>query len=105
MSKFAGFFADTAVHARTVKLADGSEHALHFRELPVKDFRRFAIAEQSEDEDVRAGSVSLLIAASLCEADGSPAMSFEEACLLKPSVANALFQAALSVNGKREGND
>lgn len=99
MSKFEGFFVSVEVHERKVTLADGSEHVLHFRELPVTEFRRFALAERSEDADVRVGSMSQLIAASLCEPDGTPAMTFEQAARLKPAVATALFEAALSVSG------
>lgn len=103
-SKYEGFFVSVEVHERKVTLADGSEHVLHFRELPVTEFRRFALAERSEDDDVRVGSMSQLIAASLCEPDGKPAMSFEEAARLKPKVASALFEAALSVSGTTSGN-
>lgn len=98
MTNFDGFFVSTEVYERKVTLADGSEHVLHFRELPVTEFRRFALAERSQDEDVRVGSLSLLIAASLCQPDGKPAMTFEEASRLKPAVATALFDAALSVS-------
>jgi len=99
MSKYNAFFVSTEIHKRTVELADGSKHELHFRELPVADFRRFQIAEASVDEDVRAGSISKMIAASLCEADGSPAMTYEQAMQLKPNVSSRLFDVVLSLGG------
>ena len=97
---FAGFFVSGTIHERTVTLGDGTEHVLFFKELPVTAFRRFALAEQSDDDDVRAASISRLIADSLCEADGKRAMTYEQACTLKPAVASALFEAVLSVSGK-----
>jgi hypothetical protein len=103
MSKYAAFFVSTEIHKRTVTLADGSEHELYFRELPVSMFRKFQIAEASEDEDVRAGSMAKLIAASLCEADGSPSMTYEQAMNLKPNVSSRLFDQVISLGGVGKG--
>lgn len=99
MSKYAAFFVSAETHQRDVTLADGSVHKLYFRELPTAMYRKFQIAEQSSDENVRAGSIARMIAASLCEADGSPSMSYEEAMTLKPNVANRLFEAVVSLDG------
>ena len=99
MSKYGNFFVSTEIHKKTITLADGSEHELYFRELPVSDYRKFQIAEASDDEDVRAGSMAKMIAASLCEADGSPSMTYEQALTLKPNVNSRLFDAVLSVGG------
>lgn len=110
MSKYEAFFVSAQVHERKVTLADGSEHILYFKEVPATVYRKFQIAESSEDEDVRASSLAKLITASMCEADGSPAMTFEDACRLKGPVSNDLVSAVLEVNGKRSpgeslGND
>jgi len=101
MSKYDSFFVSGEVHERKVKLADGSEHTLYFKEVPATVYRKFQIAENSDDEEVRAGSLAKLIAASMCEADGSPAMTYEEACRLKGPVSNELVNAVLEVNGKK----
>lgn len=98
MSLADGFFVSSAVHERKVTLADGTEHTLHFREVPAGEYRRFMLAEQSDDEDVRVGSMARLIAASVCEADGRPAMTYEKALQLKPTAANVLLEAVLAVN-------
>lgn len=92
-------FVSDALHERTVKLPDGSEHALHFKELPAVTFRQFHLAEQSKDEAVQAGSMARLIAASLCEPDGNPAITYAKALTLKPAAANALVAEILVVNG------
>ena len=97
--KYDAFFVSSSVHERPVTLADGSVHTLYFREVPAGEYRRFALAENSEDEDVRIGALAKLICASMCEADGTPAITFDQALQLKPSVATALLEAVLEVNG------
>lgn len=99
MSKYAAFFVSTEIHKRTVELADGSKHELHFRELPVADYRKFQIAEASDDEDIRAGSMARMIAVSMCEPDGSPSMTYEQALQLKPNVNSRLFNIILELGG------
>ena len=92
-------FVSPALHERTVTLSDGSKHVLHFKELPAVAFRAFHLAEQSKDEEVQAGSMAKLIAASLCNPDGSPALTYEKALTLKPGAANAMVAEILSING------
>lgn len=105
MAKFDGFFVSDAVHERRVTLADGTEHVLHFRELAVTDWRMWGFAERSDDDEVRAAAMSRLIAASLCEPDGTAAMTVEQALRLKPGVATALFSAVLDVNRVKRASD
>jgi len=104
MSKYAAFFVSEQVHERKVTLADGSEHVVFFKEVPATVYRKFLLAEQSEDDDVRASSLAQLIAASMCEADGSPAMTFKQAKQLKAGVSGSLVNAVLEVNGQKPGN-
>ena len=75
-----------------------------FKEVPATVYRKFLLAEQSEDDDVRASSLAQLIAASMCEADGSPAMTFKQAKQLKAGVSGSLVNAVLEVNGQKPGN-
>ena len=95
----AAFFTSDDLVVREVELPDGSKHEIHFRELPVIDFRRFQMAEQSDDEDKRAGSMAALIAVSVCNPDGSRAMTAEQAARLKPAAADAFVKAILAING------
>jgi hypothetical protein len=97
------FFVSTELQEREVELADGSKHVLYFKELPAIEFRRFALAEQSENENVKATSIAKLIAASLCDADGKLAITFEQALNLKASAMNSIFEAMLEVNGQKKG--
>ena len=94
------FFVSTTVQKRTVELPDGEKHDLFFKEIPAVEFRRFSIAEQSEDENVRIGSIAKLMCASLCNEDGSAGITFEQAMTLKASAMNAIFEQVLIVNGQ-----
>jgi hypothetical protein len=99
MGLSSAFFASSEIQARVVELPDGSKHTLHFKELPAMEFRKFQIAETSEDEDVKAASLSKLIAASLVEPDGKPAITVKEAAKLNSAAANAIMAAIMEVNG------
>lgn len=92
-------FVSDAVVSKTVKLGDGSEHVLHFKELPAIEFRRFYLAERSGDEDKQAEAMAKLIAASLCDADGKPAVTVKQALKLKSSAMNAISTAIMEING------
>ena len=92
-------FVSDRVHERTVKLPDGAEHALHFKELPASEFRRFHLAETANDEEKKIASMAMLIASSLCEPDGKPAITVKKAMQLTASAANAIVEAVLEVNG------
>lgn len=99
-------FVSPTVHARSVVLADGSEHLMHFREVSSADMRRYQIAEQSPDENVRVSSMAVLIARSLVDPDGAEAITVERAMQLKPHVTNALMREILDLNsiGAKEKN-
>jgi hypothetical protein len=94
------FFISGEVHKRSVTLPNGEAHELFFKEIPAVEFRRFSLAEQSEDENIRVGSISKLICASLCNEDGSSAITFEQAMQLNAPAMNAIFEQVLSVNGQ-----
>lgn len=93
------FFASDELIEREVTLGDGTKHTLHFKELPVTTFRKFAIAESSQDEDARAGAMAKLICESVCNPDGKLAMSYQKALTLKPGPARALMEVIYEING------
>lgn len=95
-------FAGDTLHAREVEVATGKIVTLHFRELPAGDFIRFH-ALATGDEDARAGAAARLVAAGLCNPDGSPAMTFERALNLKSKPLGAIFEALLEVNDAAPG--
>jgi len=92
-------FTSSSVHAREVTLGDGSKHVLHFKELPATKFAAYHEARASTDEEVRQGSIARLIAFSVVEADGSPALDYERALQIKPGPANEMMAHILEVNG------
>ena len=105
----AAFLAAATVAAepqpRLVKLADGSEHLLHFKQLPAAAFRRFFAALQDKDQDAQSRAMAGLIAASLVEPDGTAALTVEQAMLLTPAAERALSDALMDVNGLGQRED
>ncbi|MFW8566149.1 hypothetical protein [Orrella sp. 11846] len=92
------FFVSDVVHTREVELADGSTHTLHFKELPAGVFRRFALDNQNDNEDVRVDSMARIVAAGLVTPEGKPALTFEQAKRLKAEPMLRIFEAIQEVN-------
>jgi tail assembly chaperone len=92
----AALFVSETIHEREITLGDGSKHVLHFKEVSAADFRKLQTAKNDEQADHAASKV---IAASLCNADGTPALTAEEAGKLKQGVRLALSLAIADVNG------
>jgi len=95
-------FVSNQVHKKEIELADGTKHTLCFKELSAIEFRKFALAEQSDNDAVKALSIAQIIAASLCDEDGKSALTVEKASMLKPAAMNAIFAAILEVNGQKK---
>lgn len=91
-------FISATIHERDVELADGKKQKLHFKEIPYIEFSRYQAGIRSTDEEERAAASIKLIVASLCEPDGEPAITYEQAGKLKPAVAVAIFKAASEVS-------
>ena len=98
-------FVSSEVQTREVELPDGQKHTLYFKALPAVEFRKFQLAEFSDNDDVKANSMSKLIAASLCEPDGKLALTLKDAERLHPLAANALVGAILDINGFGQKKD
>lgn len=98
MSLHKSFFISPALHERKVLLSDGVEHVIHFRELGGHEFVRFREQQRSDDQEIRAQAVPALLALSVCNPDGSPAMTKDQAMKLKASAMSALMTACMEVN-------
>ena len=97
------FISDAPIE-REVEIG-GKARMLHFREIPAVEFMRFSrLTQQEGNDDLRDGAAAKLVAASLCNPDGSPAMTYEKALTLKSGPLNALFAVVLEINGARPGN-
>lgn len=99
-------FVSTSVHAREIEMPDGSVHTFYFKELPAVEFRKFHIAETSQDDEVKALSMAKLISAAMTDADGKPVLTLADAKRLNGHSMSAFMTAVLDVNGfgKKEKN-
>jgi hypothetical protein len=93
------FFISTAPIPREIELPDGSKHTLYFKELESSVFERFHEQRASDDAAVRYGATAALIAAAVCEPDGTPSMNATRAMSLKPKVKMLLQDTILEVCG------
>lgn len=84
-----GMFASKDVHADTVTLPNGDKAQFHVRELPDAEFRKL----------FQDGDRAKLIAATICDEDGKPVMTDDQAAQLKPLVAAELQQVAMKHSG------
>jgi hypothetical protein len=92
-------FVSDKVVKKEVELPDGSKHELYFKELSHVDFRKYLMAEQSEDDNTKAESTARLIALSLCDEAGKPALDFKQALKLNIAATTAITNAIMQVNG------
>lgn len=97
-------FSTGAVHERKIKLMDGSEEPMWFRELPNTAFERYAIQSNSDSEDVAALASAKLLVAGVCEPtsdDGKfrDALTLDEATRIINPVKKRMLAALLDVNG------
>ncbi len=83
--------------ARTVEIAK-KKHTLHFREVSDADWYRYIETRGSDDLDVRAGARAYLISRSLCEPDGTLALTLERAASIKLRAAKAIETAILTLD-------
>lgn len=90
-------FTSATVHEREITLGDGTKHVLNFREVHAAAFRKLQATSKNEDEQELAASK--LIAASLCNPDGTDAITVEQAGQLKQGVRFAIAMAIGEVNG------
>jgi hypothetical protein len=88
-----------AVVEREVEMVDGSKAVMHFRELPNTAFERHAIWSSSKDEAVQASAAARLVSMALCEPDGKPALTVEQAERIKRPLLVRLLNVVFEVNG------
>lgn len=84
-----GMFASPDVRPDTIELGAGVTAEFYVRELPDAEFRKLWAD----------GDRAKLIAATICDADGKPIMSVEDAARLKPPIAAKFQDVALKHAG------
>jgi hypothetical protein len=92
-------FVSDEIHEKEVKLPNGEVHKLHFKELSAVEFRKFQMAEFSEDDEIKATSMAKLISSSLVDSDGKQALTLPQALKLNSAATNAMIAVILGVNG------
>lgn len=104
----AALFISDEIAEKEIELADGSKHVLFFKQLPNTAFEKYALWNASADEDVAAKASARLLVLGLCDADGKPALTLEQAERIKRPVMQRMFAALIDVNGYgkgKQGND
>jgi Phage tail assembly chaperone, TAC len=90
----AALFRSDELHRREITLGDGSVHELTFREMThAQELKMREIARADGDH------VSYMIACSLCDEDGTLALTEAQAADMKRGVRNALVTAIMDLNG------
>lgn len=95
-------FVSTEVHKRNVTL-NNKEVELYFKEIPAVEFRRYFLIESGNDIEQQAENMARLISISLCNPDGTRALTLEKAKTLTAKAMIALFKEVLYVN--QQGDD
>ncbi len=90
-------FVTETIHEREITLGDLTKHTLYFKEIASADFAVLQ-GTGTSDKD-RFNAVSRVIAQSLCAADGTVAVTPQQASKLKHGVRMALALAIAEVNG------
>lgn len=100
------FVSEQAVE-RTVKLA-GKSRTIWIREMSHADWFRYAAIARAGDLETQSGAQAFIVSKSLCEPDGKPALSHEQAANLKSHVLGALQTVILDYRKEQaatSGND
>lgn len=93
------FYIPTTVEERAIKLGDGTEEVLFFRHLENTAFELFAMQSASGDEDVASKASARLLVAGLCDSEGKPVITIEQAVRIKRPIMQRMVAALLDVNG------
>src|SRR5688572_1104693 len=92
------FFASDKPIPRQVTMQDGSEHTIHFKELPAFELDRWRAAQHAEDRETRIDATAKLLVLSVCEPGGSAALTVNQVKALKPAPLTQLLKSVLEVN-------
>lgn len=101
----ASLFASEDVSQKEVTLPNGETHSLYFLDLTQQEFRRWRDALESKDQAEKDSATARLISVCLCQPDGKPALTIEQALTLKPAALLAISNAIMQLNGFAAKND
>ena len=95
-------FVSNLPQERKIKLPDGTEATLYFKELPAIELTRYWAEASSNDAEVKLQATPKLLAAALCDAEGKTLFTAEQIAKLKNSVLPLILAAFQDVNGLGE---
>jgi hypothetical protein len=100
-------FVSDLIVPKEVVLPDGTTETLYFKKLPALEFRKFYLAEQSTDENVKAEAPASLIAASFVDEKGKRILSKDDVSKLSLEGMALLSSLVMEVNalGDNEKKD
>lgn len=101
------FFISAQPVEKSVTMPDGTVSTVHLREVSDADWMRYVASSASNDIDTQAGARAFLISKAWVNADGSPALSLDDAARLKPIVARQFVRHISAINAPdpaRPGN-
>ena len=94
---YSAFLTADDVHEREINLG-GKSHKVYFREVPHVVYTRFVRESTSDDPDERDAAAARFVARSLCNPDGTLALTGEDACKLRSSVVNEMVRLIVDVS-------
>ncbi|RYH16106.1 MAG: hypothetical protein EON54_28420, partial [Alcaligenaceae bacterium] len=89
-------FITSGVHEREITTPKGTIK-IWLRELPNTSYTVVQFAVRSGDVKAQAEAMPRLVAEAICGPDGSPALTFERACELKPDILAQIYNHATSL--------
>lgn len=93
------FFIDEKIEERPIEMGDGTSETLWFKHLPNTAFERYALWCNSSDEDVVSKAGPRLLVLGVCQPDGTPALTQEQAERIKRQIMLRILAALMEVNG------
>ena len=94
----ADLFVSGSAIERQVEI-NGTKQTLWFREVSQADWYRYVSLRGSDNVDTAAGARAFLISRSLCEPDGTLALTIERAAELKLRVSRSIEQEIMVLDG------
>lgn len=91
------FLAVQSVTEKPITLSDGSVEKVWFKPVGNADWHAFQVAMRSDDPAACATAMLRLILLSLCEPDGSKALTWDQVNALDEGVSEQFFSAAYEV--------
>jgi hypothetical protein len=95
------FFTSGGVQEKAVEMADGSVEKLPFKKVGSAEWTRFQAGMASQDAEQMSTAMLRLVWFSLCEPDGSQALTWDQVKQLDQTVLMSMYSAAMAVNATK----